>query len=73
MSGSAFWWLLAFVSLALGGYALLLGVQAFGGRDILSWFPLAAAVGLGLFGFSCVRQAIDATRWRPIGRNSRGF
>ena len=62
MLGPVFWLILAVVSLALGGYAALVGLRAFGGPDILVWFPLGAAAGLGFLGFSCVRQAIDQRR-----------
>ena len=62
MLGPVFWLVLAVASLALAGYALIVGVYAFGGPDILAWFPLGAALGLGFLGFSCVRQAIDLRR-----------
>jgi len=58
-----FWLVLASLSLCIGAYALIVGFHAFGGPDILSsWFPLAAAAGLGYLGLSCVRRAIEVTR-----------
>jgi hypothetical protein len=57
-----FWLVLALLSLGIGGYALLVAVHTFGGRDFVSWFPLAAAAGLGLLGISCVSRALDFTR-----------
>jgi hypothetical protein len=65
MWGPIFWLVLAVVSIGLGGYALVVGLYTLGGPDILRWFPLGAAVGLGFLGFSCVRQAIELTR-RPF-------
>jgi hypothetical protein len=62
MLGPVFWLVLAIASLGLAGYALIVGFHAFGGPDILVWFPLGAAAGLGFLGFSCVRQAIDQRR-----------
>ena len=54
-----FWLVLALLSLGIGGYALIVAVQTFGGRDFVSWFPLAAAAALGLLGISCVSRAMD--------------
>jgi hypothetical protein len=54
-----FWLVLALLSLGIGGYALIVAAHSIGGRDFLSWFPLAAAAGLGLLGISCVRRAMD--------------
>jgi len=63
MLQSVFWSVLASLSLGVGGYALLVGFHTVGGPDILlSWFPLAAAAGLGFLGLSCVRRAIEVTR-----------
>ena len=62
MLGPVFWLVLAIASLGLAAYALIVGLYAFGGPDLLGWFPLVAAVGLGFLGFSCVRQAVDLTR-----------
>jgi hypothetical protein len=57
-----FWLVLALLSLCVAGYALTVAVHTVGGRDFLSWFPLAAAAGLGLLGISCVSRALDFTR-----------
>jgi hypothetical protein len=62
MSEPVFWLVLAALSFGIGFYALIVGFHNFGGRDILSWFPLAAATGFGYLAASCVRRAIDLTR-----------
>jgi hypothetical protein len=54
-----FWLVLALLSLGIGVYALIVAVHTIGSRDFVSWFPLAAAAGLGLLGISCVSRAID--------------